>query len=406
MASSLAFAGFNPIFISNRHSNSHRGTKLFKSKSVPVSATKSKTPSRIKKQVNKLKIARTPTSPLPHLKTQTPSHHSSETSEESFSESQIERTPEIITDQSAIYLLLTKQRDEAILQNEKLENRAQEQELEFAFKLSSFKKQLKQYKYTNNELIKENENLKSQIAKLKERLSLFSDQNNLKMLKRKKVKKNALSSPRKKQQQLHNFVKKDYANKPDEVMKLRPFIHSRSTTEKSDESSLTARAVNLSLPHIKPPLTHIRHLTTIMEHKSVPLGILIADSSENDHIESEWSEHSVADIIERKEQEEEEEEEEEEQTVTHSVQRSVSYMSNNTMMLNDLQLEPLLVDDEESENVDSMLSDDDKVSKNTVSPPPIFTQRKESMIFDGEEDEIIKSPIELNKNMAFNIRAN
>merc|ERR1712228_142754 len=188
--------GFNPIFISNRVD----GTKLFKSKSVPVSANRSKpksSSSSIKKHVNILNIAKS-IPPPPHLQSNTHSHDSSETSEESFSETppasaidiSIERTPEI-TDQSAIYLLLTQQRDEAILQNEKMENAAHEKEVAFTFKLSAFKKQLKQYKHTNNKLMKENISLKDEITKLKSMLSLFDSQNNLEMLLRKK--KNAIA---------------------------------------------------------------------------------------------------------------------------------------------------------------------------------------------------------------------
>merc|ERR1719461_1605010 len=88
----------------------------------------------------------------------------------------------------------------------------------------------------------------------------------------------------------------------------------------------------------------------------------------------------------------------------HSIQTDVSYMSNNTMMLNELHLDPLLVSGSEIENLSSVQSDD-KVSKCSVSPPPIFAQRKASNMLDGSEDEIIKSPIEVNKNMSFNIRA-
>merc|ERR1712032_190755 len=141
----------------------------------------------------------------------------------------------------------------------------------------SFKKQLKQYKHANVELMKENIHLKDALSKLTSTLSTLQlsneHNNNLQMMLRKK------SNKKTKKQQLPNFVKKSYAEQDKkykqaqhmEECKLRPFIHSRSTTEKSDES-LSARAVNLSL-HQSPLQTHIRHLTTIMEHKSVPLGI-------------------------------------------------------------------------------------------------------------------------------------
>merc|ERR1712129_599458 len=156
-------------------------------------------------------------------------------------------------------------------------------------------------KHANVELMKENIHLKDALSKLTSTLSTLQlsneHNNNLQMMLRKKSK-----NKKTKKQQLPNFVKKSYAKQDKqykqaqhmEECKLRPFIHSRSTTEKSDES-LSARAVNLSLPHMKqsPLQTHIRHLTTIMEHKSVPLGILISDSSENNNIESEC-EHSVA----------------------------------------------------------------------------------------------------------------
>merc|ERR1712130_819791 len=153
-------------------------TKLFKSKSVPVSTNKSKPSiSSDKKHIAKT-IPIIPPPPYLQSNCNTHSHDidSSETSEESFSETppahastidiSIERTPEI-SDQSAIYLLLTQQRDEAILQNEKMENAAHEKEIAFTLKLSAFKKQLKQYKYTNNKLMKENISLKDEISKLK-----------------------------------------------------------------------------------------------------------------------------------------------------------------------------------------------------------------------------------------------
>merc|ERR1719410_2687493 len=163
MASSLAFAGFNPIFISNRVDT---GTQLFKSKSVPLKTDRSSSSS-------KQAIIVKPT--LPRIQ----NSHSSETSEESNSETaaspadiSIERTPDIV-DQSAIYLLLTKQRDEAIAQYEKMENRIQEKEIAFALKLSSFKKQLKQYKHANVELMRENVHLKDQLSILAQKLSSF-----------------------------------------------------------------------------------------------------------------------------------------------------------------------------------------------------------------------------------------
>merc|ERR1712176_566973 len=100
-----------------------------------------------------------------------------------------------------------------------------------------------------------------------------------------------------------------------------------------------------------------------------------------------------------------------ENVTKHSIQTScVSYMSNNTMILNELHSDPLLVNESDNEMMDCLdeeEEEEDKVlSKNMVIPPPIFAQRKESNIFDGDEDEIIKSPIELNKNMSFGIRAN
>merc|ERR1712129_305234 len=121
-----------------------------------------------------------------------------------------------------------------------------------------------------------------------------------------------------------------------------------------------------------------------------------------------WSEQSVADIDNCNETKD-----------SMQSQRSVSYMSNNTMMLNDLhlQLDPLLVNEsefevgdvdclhDENEDGDADVDDDDNVvGKTSVSPPPIFAQRKASNVLDGGEDEIIKSPIELNKNMSFGIR--
>eukprot|EP01083_Nonionella_stella_P193950 715725_1 len=40
---------------------------------------------------------------------------------------------------------------------------------------------------------------------------------------------------------------------------------------------------NYELPSIKPPNTHIRQLTTIMEHKQIPLGLLMSSNQHMQH---------------------------------------------------------------------------------------------------------------------------
>eukprot|EP00483_Globobulimina_turgida_P006857 UN06869 len=87
-----------------------------------------------------------------------------------------------------MYLILTKQRNEAMGKVQQLENELAESDVNFALKYVEFKKQLKQYKNTNNCLQIGNETLKNDVKNLKTKLTLFNGHNNLDSLLKKRRK--------------------------------------------------------------------------------------------------------------------------------------------------------------------------------------------------------------------------
>eukprot|EP01084_Bolivina_argentea_P148183 259120_1 len=382
MAASLLFLGLNPLFVSPREDATLKKKSMDQKRSLD--RQNSKPPSVKPSNASKPKVITK--KKLPHF-APIRRYTSSETSESSSEE--IEEV-----DEETVYFILTKQRNEALDQAMKLENELKEHGTQFAVKCDQFKKQLKQYKDTNDYLESENVKLKRDLQRLQDKLVFFdadSDLHHLELLLRKRTKK-LWNKP---QQQLPNFVRKDYKKKsarfgPKKPNKQNkpPFIHSSSSSSNEESLSSSAAAVDLSFPKRRSlPLSHVRHLTTILEHKSVPIGLYISNSEENIHIDDEWRTDSFADVDARGAQVEEEHLNE--SMSAHDMMddnESVSYMSNNTIILNDLSLD--LIDDNSQKKPKNVNDEEDMKMK--IKGLHIHTNM--STVNELDLDETIVSP--------------
>eukprot|EP01084_Bolivina_argentea_P225300 380775_1 len=238
------------VIISPKQNAENKSIMLQKSKSISKSKSKSKSksyPKEIKsnqytissKLYNNNSIGRKYTN-----KSNTSSETSISISEEISEITDVnlyELASDNVIEKEMMYLILTQQKNEAIEQCKTLEILLSQNHKTFKMKCDEFKKQLKEYKNTNNYLQIENNKLKSDIQQLKDKLKTFNTQNNTfesLLWKRRKNIKNKYN-----QQQLPNFVKKDYkhinninnnkpkAKKQNKNKNNKPFITRHNSNE-------------------------------------------------------------------------------------------------------------------------------------------------------------------------------